>query len=127
MELTVGVVKETAPRERRVALDPDGVGRLRSAGCAVAVEAGAGEGAWFPDRAYTDAGATVAAGSTVVGDAAVLLMVRPPSAATIAALRDGQVVVGLLGLLGDPALAQTLAARNVTAVSLEGIPRLLSR
>jgi NAD(P) transhydrogenase subunit alpha len=126
-ELTVGVVKETAPRERRVALDPDGVGRIVAAGCAVLVEAGAGAAAWFSDQAYADAGATVAPAVSVVGSSDVLLMVRPPDPAGLAALHPEQIVIGLLGLLGDHELARDLAARQVTAVSLEGLPRTLSR
>jgi H+-translocating NAD(P) transhydrogenase subunit alpha len=125
--LTVGVVKETAPRERRVALDPDGVARLVTAGCSVVVESGAGAAAWFPDAAYADAGATIASGDTVRRDAAVLLSVRPPDAKTLDALHDGQILLGLLGLLSDPDLARDLATRQVTAVSLEGLPRTLSR
>jgi H+-translocating NAD(P) transhydrogenase subunit alpha len=125
--LTVGVVKETASRERRVALDPDGVTRLVAAGCAVLVESGAGAAAWFPDAVYADAGATIVSARTVLRDAAVVLSVRPPDASTVGAFHDGQIVVGLLGLLSDPDLARELATRHVTAVSLEGLPRTLSR
>jgi H+-translocating NAD(P) transhydrogenase subunit alpha len=125
--LTVGVIKETAPREHRVALDPDGVSRLIAAGCDVIVEAGAGAAAWFPDPAYSDAGARIVPTTEVFNSAAVVLSVRPPTAATMAAMRSGQTVIGLLGLLGDHELASGLAARGVTAVSLEGLPRTLSR
>jgi NAD(P) transhydrogenase subunit alpha len=125
--LTVGVVKETAPREQRVALDPDGVARLVAAGCDVVVESGAGAAAWFPDPAYIDAGAKVATASVVRRDADVLLSVRPPDTKAAKAMRKGQVLVGLLGLLSDPDLARVFAARNVTAISLEGLPRTLSR
>jgi NAD(P) transhydrogenase subunit alpha len=126
-ELTVGVVKETAPRERRVALDPDGVGRVVAAGCKVLVEAGAGAESWFTDAAYIDAGATVAPAATVLATADVLLAVRPPAGATLDALHEGQTVIGMLALLSDPELARDLAARQVTAVSLDGLPRTLSR
>jgi H+-translocating NAD(P) transhydrogenase subunit alpha len=125
--LTVGVVKETAPREHRVALDPDGVARLIAAGCDVIVEAGAGAAAWFPDAAYSDAGARIVPTAEIFNSATVVLSVRPPTAATMAAMRSGQIVIGLLGLLGDHELASGLAARGVTAVSLEGLPRTLSR
>ncbi len=126
-KLTVGVVKETAPRERRVALDPEGVGRLVAAGCAVVVEAGAGASAWFPDTAYAEAGATIERAKTVLQQADVILSVRPPSAELLAELCDGQVIVGMLGLLSDHELAVELARRQITAVSLEGLPRTLSR
>ncbi len=127
-QLTVGVVKETAPRERRVALDPDGVARVLAAGCAVVVQAGAGDGSWFSDSAYADAGATIAADATgLVAAASVLLCVRPPAPEIVNTLRDGQVLIGLLGLLSDHDLASSLAGRDVTAISLEGLPRTLSR
>jgi NAD(P) transhydrogenase subunit alpha len=125
--LTVGVVKETAPRERRVALDPDGVTRLVSAGCEVLIETGAGAAAWFPDTAYADAGATIAPVEDVLDRASVVLSVRPPDVARLEALHQGQVLVGLLALLSDPELAGELASRGVTAVSLDGLPRTLSR
>jgi NAD(P) transhydrogenase subunit alpha len=125
--LTVGVVKETAPRERRVALDPDGVARLVAGGCHVTVEAGAGAAAWFPDAAYTDAGATVAKAAAVLANSAVLLTVRPPTAPMVTKLRRGQVVIGMLALLSDHELARRLASRHVTAISLDGLPRTLSR
>jgi NAD(P) transhydrogenase subunit alpha len=87
--LTVGVIKETAPREHRVALDPDGVSRLIAAGCDVIVEAGAGSAAWFPDPAYSDAGAKIVPTTEIFASAAVVLSVRPPSPTTIAAMRSG--------------------------------------
>jgi NAD(P) transhydrogenase subunit alpha len=126
-QLIVGVVKETAPRERRVALDPDGVGRVIAAGARVLVESDAGAAAWFPDAAYADAGATIAPAATVLQQAAVLLTVRPPAPAMLEALHEGQVVIGMLALLSDPELASDLAAKQVTAVSLDGLPRTLSR
>jgi NAD(P) transhydrogenase subunit alpha len=126
-QLTVGVIRETAPRERRVALDPDGVGRVTAAGCGVVVEADAGAASWFPDSAYVEAGATIGSAVTVLEAANVLLTVRPPSASTLDALHDGQVVIGMLALLSDPDLARDLAAKHVTALSLDGLPRTLSR
>jgi H+-translocating NAD(P) transhydrogenase subunit alpha len=125
--LTVGVIKETAPREHRVALDPDGVTRLIAAGCDIIVEAGAGAASWFPDPAFSDAGARIVPTAKLFTWAIVVLSVHPPMAPTMAAMRRGQIVIGLLGLLGDHELATGLAARGVTAVSLEGLPRTLSR
>jgi NAD(P) transhydrogenase subunit alpha len=125
--LTVGVIKETAPREHRVALDPDGVARLIAAGCDVLVEAGAGAASWFPDPAYSDAGARIVPTADIFSSAAVVLSVRPPSPASLELMRDGQIVIGLLGLLSDHDLAEELGKRRVTAVSLEGLPRTLSR
>jgi NAD(P) transhydrogenase subunit alpha len=125
--LVVGVVAETAIRERRVALDPAAVERLVGAGLEVAVEEGAGALAWLPDSAYAAAGARVVRQAEVVAHADVLACVRAPGPDIVDRLRSGQVVLGLLGLLGDPARAEQFARLGVTAVSLEGLPRTLSR
>jgi NAD(P) transhydrogenase subunit alpha len=93
----------------------------------VLVEAGAGDGAWFPDRAYTDAGATVVSTDDLYAAADVILTVTRPDAAAVARLRAGQAVIGMLSPLTDPHLARDLAAGGVTAVSLDGLPRTLSR
>jgi NAD(P) transhydrogenase subunit alpha len=122
--LTVGVVKETGQGERRVALVPDGVARLVAAGLAVLVESGAGERAWFSDDAYSRAGAGVVPFSEMFERADVLLSVgRPPREQ----VRGGQTVIGMLQPLTEPGYARDLARRGVTAVSLDGLPRTLSR
>jgi H+-translocating NAD(P) transhydrogenase subunit alpha len=123
--MKAAVVRESAPGERRVALVPEGVGKLRAAGVEVLVEHGAGAGAWFPDAAYAEAGATVVSAAELYRDADVLLTVTRPS--DISALRAGQAVIGMLAPLTDPSFAASLAALGVTAVSLDGLPRTLSR
>jgi H+-translocating NAD(P) transhydrogenase subunit alpha len=124
--MKAGVVKETAPGERRVALVPDGIGRLRDAGIEVFVQSGAGDGAWLPDPAYADAGATIVADADELYRTAdvILTVTRPPGTA---GLRAGQAVIGMLAPLTDPELAAQLAAQGVTAISLDGLPRTLSR
>ena len=122
--MKVAVVKESAPGERRVALVPEGVPRLTGAGLDVLVERGAGEGAWFPDSVYSDAGASVLATADLYESADVILTVTRPDTVK---LRAGQVVIGMLSPLIEPAYAASLAARGVTAVSLDGLPRTLSR
>jgi H+-translocating NAD(P) transhydrogenase subunit alpha len=124
MALRVGVVAETAPAENRVALTPDAVPKLLAAGLDVLVESGAGRGAVIPDQLYIDAGARVVGGAEIYADADVLLCLnRPP----LGQLRSGQTVVGLLGPLLDPAGMQALAELGVTAVSLDGLARTLTR
>ncbi|HEX6497494.1 MAG TPA: Re/Si-specific NAD(P)(+) transhydrogenase subunit alpha [Micromonosporaceae bacterium] len=125
--LRVGVPAQTEDGERRVALVPDAVGRLRAAGVAVLVEHGAGTAAFLPDEAYAAAGAEVVARDEVYRRADVMLYVGRPSADAVGRLRAGQTVIGLLRPLTDPAFAADLAARGVTAISLDGIPRTLSR
>lgn len=125
--LAVGVVREDAVDEARVALVPDGVGRLAGASCRVLVERGAGAAAHYPDESYERAGASVVDRDELLAAADAVLFVGAPSPATVARLRDGQVVVGMLRPLVDPELAAALAARGVTAFSLDGLPRTLSR
>src|SRR3954447_8402216 len=127
MPMKVGVARETAQGERRVALVPEALGKLTAAGLEILVEAGAGTGATIPDQAYADAGATVVSTSDLHAGSDVVLRVQKPSAEEVARLRSGQAVVGLLSPLLDPALMQTLASAGVTVVSLDAIPRTLSR
>jgi NAD(P) transhydrogenase subunit alpha len=124
--MRVSVVKETAPGERRVALVPEVLGKLRAAGLEVLVESGAGESAWLPDDGYAEAGATIVSRPDALA-ADVVLMVGKPDGAMIGALRSGQVVIGMLSPLADPDLAARLAAAGVTAISMDMIPRTLPR
>jgi len=125
--MKAGVVKETAPRERRVALVPDAVAKLAAAGIEVLVERGAGEGAWLSDSAYADAGASIVSAAELYRDADVILTVTKPSAEVVSLLRPGQAVIGMLAPLVYPELAAALAAQGVTAISLDRIPRTLTR
>jgi len=122
---TVGVLLETAGRERRVALTPDGAERLRKQDVEVLVETGAGHRAWFEDVSYTGAGCAVGSREQVYAESDVLLCLHPPEDADNC--RPGQLLIGLLGVLNDPGLAQRLAATGATAVSLDLLPRTLSR
>ncbi|MBO0820213.1 MAG: NAD(P) transhydrogenase subunit alpha [Nocardiopsaceae bacterium] len=122
--MKVAVVKEPAPAERRVALVPEGVPKLTGAGLEVLVEKGAGEGSWFSDSAYSEAGASVVAAGDAYKNADVILSVGRPEPGQ---LRSGQAVIGLLAPLTSPSYASALAEAGVTAVSLDGLPRTLSR
>jgi NAD(P) transhydrogenase subunit alpha len=125
--MKAAVVKETAPGERRVALVPDAIAKLRPAGIEVMVERGAGDGAWLSDAAYADAGAAIVSVAELYETADVILTVTKPPAATISKLRKGQAIIGMLAPLTDPGLAAALTAQGVTAISLDGLPRTLSR
>lgn len=125
--MKVAVVKERAPGERRVALVPETVQKLGQGGFEVLVERGAGDGAWFPDEAYEAAGAVIATADELYAAADVVLTVTRPDEEALARLRAGQAVIGMLAPLTDPQLALRLAERGVTAVSLDGLPRTLSR
>jgi NAD(P) transhydrogenase subunit alpha len=118
--MRIGVVRETAPGERRVALVPETVGRLAKSGNDVVVERGAGERSSFPDRLYSDAGATV-------GDAwaaEMVLKVAKPTDEEVARLREGAVLVAFLQPLVNHDLVRALAGRRVTALSMDAIPRI---
>jgi H+-translocating NAD(P) transhydrogenase subunit alpha len=125
--MKVGVAKENAPGERRVALVPEALGKLTAAGLEILVETDAGAGSAIPDAAYKDAGATIVSTDALYRDADVVLKVARPSAAEVAMLRSGQTVIGFLTPLIDPKLAKSLADAGVTAISLDAIPRTLSR
>ena len=118
--MRVGVACESTTGERRVALVPETVAKLVAAGFEIVVEPGAGAPASFPDAEYTEAGATL--GDPWAADAVV--KVRKPSAEEVAKLRSGQVLIGFLEPLSDPAGLEALAARGVTAFALESVPRI---
>ena len=125
--MKIGVARETAPGERRVALVPEAFARLQAAGLEVLVEEGAGVGALIPDSAFADAGATVVSRDELYRRADVIARVLKPAPDEAKRLRSGQAVIGLLQPLLDPKLMAELAKAGVTAISLDAIPRTLSR
>jgi NAD(P) transhydrogenase subunit alpha len=118
--MRVGVARETAPGERRVALVPEAVAKLVAAGFDVIVEPGAGEAASFLDDAYREAGATL--GSP--WEAEALVKVRKPDEAEVARLRTGQILIGFLDPLADREGVERLSSRGVVAFAMESIPRI---
>jgi NAD(P) transhydrogenase subunit alpha len=125
--MKVGVAKETAPGERRVALVPESIARLSAAGVEVLVESGAGAGALIPDQAYAEAGAKVVKSAELFSQADAILKVQKPNPGELRRLHSGQAVIAFLQPLIEPKLAQALAKKGVTAISLDAIPRTLSR
>jgi NAD(P) transhydrogenase subunit alpha len=123
----VGVPRETLPGEHRVALVPDVLPRLEAAGMEVVVERGAGTAASFMDAAYEEAGATLVGADEAWSLADCVVKVQKPAGPEIERLRSGQVLVGLLSPLTEASLVRALAERGVTAISLDAIPRTLSR
>ncbi|GLH99746.1 NAD(P) transhydrogenase subunit alpha [Phytohabitans aurantiacus] len=122
--LTVGVPRETALVERRVALVPVDVRGLCADGVTVLVQAGAGAAAHFSDEAYAVAGAEVVTDAEALARADVLAVVGRPGEGQ---LRAGQALIGLLDAIDDRAYAGSLAGHGVTAVTFEGLPRRISR
>ena len=119
--MRIGVPRELEPGERRVALVPDAVTRLAGAGFDVVVEPGAGAEASFPDAVYSDAGATL---SDAVWEAEAVAKVRKPTPEEVGRLSSGQVLIGFLEPLTDPAGIERLAERGVHAFAMESIPRI---
>ncbi len=122
--MRLGVPKETADGERRVALVPDGARQLAESGVEILVESDAGAGAAFPDDAYADAGARIVSDAREAFGAEVVLKVQRPTSAEVALLGEDAVVVGLLQPLTAPDLAQALAQRRVTGFALDAVPRI---
>jgi H+-translocating NAD(P) transhydrogenase subunit alpha len=123
--IVVGVPHEHAAGETRVALTPDAVERLRTAGLSIIVEHSAGAGAGFADEAYREAGAEIVSDVVALHErAGVIARVAPPDASEAALLRAGTLVVGLLSPFGRDDLAPLLAERGVTALALERMPRI---
>jgi H+-translocating NAD(P) transhydrogenase subunit alpha len=125
--MKIGVARERAPNERRVALVPEALSKLRTAGAEVLVEKGAGAKAALPDQAYVDAGASIVSPTDLFAQSDVVVRVQRPDAEELRLLRRNQVVVGLLQPLIEPRLMQQLAEAGVTAISLDALPRTLSR
>jgi len=123
--MQIGVPKETAADERRVALTPDVAGRLVKAGLAVLVERGAGEAASFGDEAYRAAGVTIAATAAEgFGQSDVVLKVQPPSLEEVRLCREGAALVAVFQPSAERDAVSQLAARKVTAFSLALLPRI---
>jgi len=128
MSLLIGVPREVFPGEKRVATVPEVVEKLIKLGFGVAVETGAGEGANCGDDAYRAAGAEIVAdAATLFGKADIVFKVRPPTAAEVAAMKEGATLVGFVWPAQNPELMQQLAARKLTVLAIDALPRQLSR
>ena len=123
--MKIAVPRETAEGETRVALTPQIAGQLVADGLEVLVEAGAGEASSNLDEAYREAGARIVPDApTLYGEADLVLRVGRPSDEEVQMLRKGIVLIGTLGALAKPEIAQKLAERGVSAISMDAIPRI---
>lgn len=122
--MQVGVPKESAPGELRVALVPEVIGRLKARSIEVLVEAGAGEGALIPDDLYRQAGAGIASDRSAVYGSDIVVTIAPPGEQEIAALRSGSLLIGFLAPLTSPQTTRALAEAGATALAMEAIPRI---
>lgn len=127
MSLIIGVLKEASPHEHRVAMDPDVAKRLIKGGNQVLVEAGAGVDANFFDSAYENVAAKVVDRQSVINQSNILVMIDNPSKQTWSSFKNGQVVLGLFNALTVTDEMTALAKQNVSVLSLELLPRTISR
>ena len=124
MQMTVAVPKETHPVETRTALVPEHVAKLTALGAKIEVESGLGLACGHSDIEYTRAGAVVRADrAAMLAAANVILQVRKPTLDEVSALREGTVFIALLDPFQSPELIRALAARSVSAISMEMVPR----
>ncbi len=129
--MIVGVPKESFPGERRVAMAPAVIPSLTKLGCSVTVETGAGVAAGWPDEAYTEKGARIAASrAEVFAEADVILQVLCHGANDrtgrddLKLFRRGQTLIGFLRPLGSPGTVKEVAETGVTAFAVEMMPRI---
>ena len=122
--MDVGVPKETAPYEKRVALVPDGIASLTKAGLRVIVEAGAGVAASVTDAMCRDAGATIAGAGEVMGKADVILKVQPPSVEEARTIKQGAILISFLQPVRNRDVLDALTSSRVTAMSMHRVPRI---
>ncbi len=124
LHMRVGVPKETAPGEHRVALVPEVVGKLKAKGLEVLVQRGAGAEALLPDDAFAAAGAELGDDAAEVWRSDIVVKIAPPSAEEIGRLGSGSILIGFLAPLSSPSTTRALAAAKATAFAMEAIPRI---
>jgi H+-translocating NAD(P) transhydrogenase subunit alpha len=125
--LTAGVLAERSDEEHRVALVPEDVAKLRAVAIDCILESRAGTRSFLPDDSYAQVGATIVSRSDCLSSSSVILCVSRPDEDDLRSIGAGQAVVGMLSPLIDPGYAEALAARGATGISLDLLPRTLSR
>ena len=122
--MLIGVAKETWPGEVRSALVPANATKLIKSGFSISMESGAGQAAGFTDQQYTDAGVSIVSSrAEVLAAADIFLAVRKPDTAEVDQLKSGAISVSFLDPYNEKALIEALAAKGVTSISMEMIPR----
>ena len=119
--MIIGIPKETKDHEYRVAVTPDGVAALITAGHAVRVQSGAAARIGLSDDAYRAAGAAIVADAAAVYQAELIIKVKEPQPAEIALLRPGQIVFGYLHLAADPQLTAQLLDKHIIGIGFETV------
>jgi H+-translocating NAD(P) transhydrogenase subunit alpha len=122
--MRIGVPKETAAGEHRVALVPEVVSKLKAKGLDVVVQSGAGADALLPDAAFAAAGALVSGDVSEIWGSDAVVTIAPPDAQQIRGLGSGSILIGFLAPLSSPVTTRALAEAKATAFAMEAIPRI---
>src|SRR5712671_3411273 len=122
--MRIGVAKETAVGEHRVALVPEVVGKLKAKGLEVVVQSGAGADALLSDAAFAEAGAKISSDAGEIWGADVVVTIAPPDPEQIRSLGSGSILIGFLAPLTSPVTTRALADKHATAFAMEAIPRI---
>src|SRR5689334_23123241 len=122
--MIIGILKETEPAETRCAMIPANVARLVALGATIQMEAGVGSGSALADEAFAASGATISQNrAEILAKADILLRVRKSSLAEVEQMKPGAVHISFLDPFKEKALVEKLAARGISAISLEMLPR----
>jgi H+-translocating NAD(P) transhydrogenase subunit alpha len=122
--MRIGVPKETAAGEHRVALVPEVVGKLKAKGLDVVVQSDAGVDALLSDAAFAEAGAKISSDTAEIWGSDVVVTIAPPDPEQIRSLGSGSILIGFLAPLTSPATTRALADKHATAFAMEVIPRI---
>ncbi len=124
----IGVPREIFTGEKRVATMPEVVQKLIKLGFSVSIEAGAGEAANVSDDAYRAAGASIVQGAVALwAESDIVFKVRAPTSDEVALMHEGGTLIGFIWPAQNPELMQQLAAKKVTVLAIDALPRMLSR
>jgi NAD(P) transhydrogenase subunit alpha len=125
MSVSVSILRETAPNEKRIALVPESVKKLTDKGFTIYIEKGAGENARYPDSSYRESGAEVLESvKEILSRSQIILKVQPPTPEEIDAISPGSFVIGFLQHYKYPERVKMMAERNINAFAMELIPRI---
>jgi NAD(P) transhydrogenase subunit alpha len=122
--MRIGVPKETAAGEHRVALVPEVVSKLKAKGLEILVQSGAGTDALLSDEQFTEAGASISSDAAEVWRSDIVVTIAPPDPETIRGLGRGSILIGFLAPLTAPQTTKALADAGATAFAMEAIPRI---
>ncbi len=122
--MKIAVLKEIREREHRVAVTPQVAATWVKQGIQVSIESGAGNGSWFSDQQYAEAGATLGSKSEILSGADIVMKINPPTEDEVATLPEKSLLVSLLYHRSNAELVKSLNSRRISAISLDAIPRI---